>query len=1388
MKMVKNRCLGEKPLPGDRQGTLGATTEGGSKRVSGDRMLNRRTSVKKNTTAEHTSEKGTFVRAEIIGDGSCLFRAVSLYIYGHQNHHKQIREESLEYIDLNWSELQDYVLIEDDQMRNMENYKSYMAKTTTYGTSLEILALSETRKLNFHIYHKQRRTKADEIAFKTKPTLISKRKHTNSIYLLLTGNPEAGHFELLTPKANHCKEPESNNQQCSDEWHDGQGCHGNRLLDQNKTNQAMEEGTAQSVLPEQPATTKAGRVRQRMTWNDEMNRTVMRGYYLATKLESITTGYRTELHKYFTIKFPGLAEGVSEQRLIDQKRVILKNNRLTPQEIQEIKEEIAEELGYEKETDKHQKESMMETKTQEGPPLPETKHNTMKEQPNKINSQQIETTTNNQVQDDLKQKLREEMETNLTIWRNSDPTMRNILPRLHFKRDTHKLINTMNAEIITRYMDDSKSLEDIHVIIYAAAAAVLTCNGQKNVKHQSQKSNQTFMPRWQRRIENNISKLRADIGRLTQYISGNRSKKIVKHIGSITKNREQTNIEILDTLKQKLMIYSARLRRYKESNERRTDNALFNRNEKLFYRKITNTEKIEITPPSKEQVTEFWSGIWSKPVQHDHTASWIEQEENRQREVKEQTDYKITLEDLTTVIKNTQNWKSPGTDQIQNFWYKQFTSTHKYLTIQINWVIENPQQMPQFLTYGKTYIQPKNRKTENPANYRPITCLQTLYKIITAAICKKIDKHLQEYNIMTEEQKGCRKNSQGCKEQLIIDSIIMKQTEKQQRNLQTCFIDYKKAFDSVPHSWLKKVLQIYKINPIIRNFLASIMNTWKTSICLTTDKEQIRTDNIDIRRGIFQGDSLSALWFCICLNPLSNTLNNTKYGFQIKYHNKAEHTINHLLYMDDIKLYAPTHAQMGGLLKIVKDITTDIRMEFGIEKCKTLSMERGRWKDEKTTETLNNEPIDNMQIQETYKYLGFHQNTRIDHTTIKKELNRQYQQRLTRVLNTKLNSKHIFKAINTFAIPLLTYSFGIIKWSTTDLENINILTRSQLTKHRKLHPNSCKERLTIDRKEGGRGFIDIHILHATQIENLRNYFHNKQTTLHRAVVKADNKYTPLNLSQPKLEQQRIQTQQEKMEQWAQKTLHGKHLYIMSNEHVNKQDSYKWLQKGQLYPETEGFIIAIQDQVIATKNYQKHIMKQTHVKDTCRKCHLHQESIEHVIGGCKMLAGTAYTERHNIAAKIIHQALALKLKLTTEQTQYYNYSPNNILEDNRFKLYYDITIHTDKTISHNRPDITLQDKLNKITYLIDVAIPTDNNIGKKYSEKIEKYTPLAIEVERIWKQGKVQIIPFIISATGITHKTFSQHLEQLKLDTVIHELIQKAIILKTCNIVRSFLKQ
>jgi len=105
------------------------------------------------------------------------------------------------------------------------------------------------------------------------------------------------------------------------------------------------------------------------------------------------------------------------------------------------------------------------------------------------------------------------------------------------------------------------------------------------------------------------------------------------------------------------------------------------------------------------------------------------------------------------------------------------------------------------------------------------------------------------------------------------------------------------------------------------------------------------------------------------------------------------------------------------------------------------------------------------------------------------------------------------KAINTYATPVFTFSFGIVKWSHTDLENLQSKMRTLLTRYRFHHPLATKERLTLPWQMGGRGMTDVPRLHDKQVKLLQIYFLNKQASspLHTAVVKADGRYTPLDL-------------------------------------------------------------------------------------------------------------------------------------------------------------------------------------------------------------------------------------------------------------------------------------
>ena len=138
------------------------------------------------------------------------------------------------------------------------------------------------------------------------------------------------------------------------------------------------------------------------------------------------------------------------------------------------------------------------------------------------------------------------------------------------------------------------------------------------------------------------------------------------------------------------------------------------------------------------------------------------------------------------------------------------------------------------------------------------------------------------------------------------------------------------------------------------------------------------SDTINIKRGIFQGESLSPLLFCISLVPLSLELNSSGYGYKIR----AER-ITHLFYMDDLKLHAKDDSELEELLRIVKGFNDDIGMEFGLSKCAKATIKRGKLEKYDHVQLDEEIIIKDLEQEKVCKYLGVDESSGIQHATIK---------------------------------------------------------------------------------------------------------------------------------------------------------------------------------------------------------------------------------------------------------------------------------------------------------------------------------------------------------------------------------------------------------------------
>lgn len=88
-----------------------------------------------------------------------------------------------------------------------------------------------------------------------------------------------------------------------------------------------------------------------------------------------------------------------------------------------------------------------------------------------------------------------------------------------------------------------------------------------------------------------------------------------------------------------------------------------------------------------------------------------------------------------------------------------------------------------------------------------------------------------------------------------------------------------------------------------------------------------QTNPISIEKGIFQGNCLNALWFCMSLKLLSNLLKTTNIGFDKRY-DRSLYKINHLVYMDDLKLYVASKNRIDLLVLLLSKFSSDIKMKM----------------------------------------------------------------------------------------------------------------------------------------------------------------------------------------------------------------------------------------------------------------------------------------------------------------------------------------------------------------------------------------------------------------------------------------------------------------------------
>ena len=208
----------------------------------------------------------------------------------------------------------------------------------------------------------------------------------------------------------------------------------------------------------------------------------------------------------------------------------------------------------------------------------------------------------------------------------------------------------------------------------------------------------------------------------------------------------------------KLRTLEYKLELYKQKHLLKTSGAKLKYQKILYQRKVINCQfannprqvfcqmkgiasKVEVLP-SKNNVEQFWSNIWGNKGNFNHNAEWLKLLESSYCPNIIEKDYSIRTDTVKKAIQKLQLKKSPGPDLITGLLYKKLSSFIPFMANLFQRSLNNIETIPDWLDQAKTVLLPKNERTQEAKSYRPIACLNIMYKLYTSCLNSSLPKNI----------------------------------------------------------------------------------------------------------------------------------------------------------------------------------------------------------------------------------------------------------------------------------------------------------------------------------------------------------------------------------------------------------------------------------------------------------------------------------------------------------------------------------------------------------------------------------------------------------------------------------------------------------------------
>ena len=325
----------------------------------------------------------------------------------------------------------------------------------------------------------------------------------------------------------------------------------------------------------------------------------------------------------------------------------------------------------------------------------------------------------------------------------------------------------------------------------------------------------------------------------------------------------------------------------------------------------------------------------------------------------------------------------------------------------------------------------KKGDTSDPNNYRGISLISCICKLFTSVLNKRLLTWSNDNEIITDAQFGFRPKS-GTSEAIFALHYIISKTLCKKGRLYCCFVDYKKAFDSVNRKNLWYKLSKVGICGKLLNVVKSMYENVKS--CVTI--EGLKSEYFRSSLGLMQGEVLSPILFSLYVNDFDVEF--IKNGCTPTELQNLHLFI--LMYADDMVLFSETVAGLQNMFDVLYDYTKQWNLEVNIQKTKIVIFRNGG-----QIKRNENWLYDGCQIEvlNQFTYLGVVLNYNGKFLVTQKQLAAQGRKALfamrANTLDMSLNHCTMFSLFDTYVSSILNY--GCEVWGSHkahDVEKVHL--------------------------------------------------------------------------------------------------------------------------------------------------------------------------------------------------------------------------------------------------------------------------------------------------------------------------------------------------------------